>query len=99
MDSAQLYRNKESDTWFGIATLINFAPEIRHTKEMVLPAFIIGGPNAPKHYDSFLFLMFAHLSACQKLRVRIWDTTLTHTSIMTHPWFGFGTADTVGMAK
>ena len=53
MDGAQLYWNKESDTWFGIATLIDFAPEIHHAKEMVLPTFVIRGPNAPKHYDSF----------------------------------------------
>lgn len=98
MDGAQLYRNKESDTWFGIATLIDFAPEIRHTKDMVLPTFVIGGPNAPKNYDSFLFPTFAHLSACQKYGLQIWDS-LAHTSFNSCPWFGFGTADTVGMAE
>ncbi|KAF8476353.1 hypothetical protein DFH94DRAFT_620734, partial [Russula ochroleuca] len=71
MDGAQLYCNKVSDTWFGVATLIDLDPEIRHTKEMVLPAFVIGGPNAPKHYNSFLFPTFAHLSACQKLGLQI----------------------------
>ena len=98
MDGAQLYRNKESDTWFGIATLIDFAPEIRHAKEMVLPAFVIGGPNPPKNYDSFLFPTFAHLSACQKNGLQIWDS-LAQASFKTCPWFGFGTADTVGMAE
>ena len=98
MDGAQLYRNKESDTWFGIATLIDYAPEIRHGKEMVLPMFVIGGPNAPKNYDSFLFPTFAHLSACQRLGLQIWDAS-TQTSFKTCPWFGFGTADTVGMAE
>ena len=98
MDGAQLYRNKESDTWFGIATLIDFAPEIRHAREMVLPTFVIGGPNPPKHYDSFLFPTFAHLSACQKLGLQIWDTS-AHVSFNTCPWFCFGTADTVGMAE
>lgn len=97
MDGAQLYRNKESDTWFGIATLIDFAPEICHAKEMVLPTFMIGGPNPPKHYDSFLFPTFAHLSACQKLGLQIWDAS-TQASFGTCPWFSFGTADTVGMA-
>jgi hypothetical protein len=58
-----------------IATLINFAPEIRHAKEMVLPTFMIGSPNAPKNYDSFLFPTFAHLSAFQKLGLQIWDTS------------------------
>ncbi|KAF8240388.1 hypothetical protein L208DRAFT_1539391, partial [Tricholoma matsutake] len=71
MDGAQLYQNKESDTWFSIATLLDFAPEIRHTKEVVLPSFVIGGPNAPKHYDSFLFPTFAHLSTCQRLGLEI----------------------------
>ena len=98
MDGAQLYRNKESDTWFGIATLIDFAPEIRHAKEMVLPLFVIGGPNAPRNYDSFLFPTLAHLSACQKLGLRVWDAA-TKASFDICPWFGFGTADTVGMAE
>jgi len=98
MDGAQLYQNKESDMWFGIATLIDFAPEICHAKEMVLLTFMIGGPNAPKHYDSFLFPMFAHLSACQKLGLPIWDAS-TQVSFTTCPWFCFGIADTVGMAE
>jgi len=98
MDSAQLYWNKESNTWFGIATLIDYAPEIRHVKEMVLLLFVIGGPNAPKNYDSFLFPMFAHLSTCQRLGLRIWDAS-TNFSFDICPWFGFGTADMVGMAE
>ena len=77
--------------------LIDFAPEIRHAKEMVLPTFVIGGPNPPKHYDSFLFPTFAHLSACQKLGLQIWDAS-TQVSFSTCPWFSFGTADMVGMA-
>jgi len=98
MDGAQLYRNKESDTWFGITTIIDYAPEIRHAKEMVLPLFVIGGPNAPKNYDSFLFPTFTHLSACQRLGLRIWDAS-TNTSFDICPWFGFGTVDTVGMSE
>ena len=98
MDGAQLYRDKESDTWFGIATLLDFAPEIRHTREMVLPLFVIGGPNPPKNYDSFLFLTFSHLSACQKQGLRVWDSS-TDTELISYPWFAFGTADTVGMAE
>ena len=98
MDGVQLYWNKESDTWFGIATLVDYAPEIRHTKEMVLPLFVIGGPNAPKNYDSFLLPTFSHLSACQRLGLQIWDAS-TEASFSICPWFGFGTADTVGMAE
>jgi hypothetical protein len=98
MDGAQLYQNKESDTLFGITTLIDFPPEIHHAKEMVLPTFVIGGPNAPQNYDSFLFPMFAHLSACQQSGLQIWDTS-TQASFSICPWFSFGTVDTVGMAK
>ena len=97
MDGAQLYRNKESDTWFGITTLIDFPPEIYHAREMVLPTFVIGGPNAPKDYDSFLFPTIAHISACQSLGLPIWDAS-TQESFHACPWFGFATADTVGMA-
>ena len=98
MDGAQLYRNKESDTWFGVATVIDFAPEIRHAKEMVLPLFVIGGPNAPRNYDSFLFPTISHLSACQNLGLQVWDASM-QASFKISPWFGFGTADTVGMAE
>ena len=97
MDGAQLYWNKESDTWFGIATLIDFPPEICHAREMVLLTFVIRGPNASKDYDSFLFLMIAHISACQSLGLPIWDA-LTQESFHACPWFGFAIADTVGMA-
>jgi len=98
MDGAQLYQNKESDTWFGIATIIDYAPEIHYAKEMVLLLFVIGGPNAPKNYDLFLFPTFAHLSACQRLGLWIWDAS-TSSSFDICPWFGFGTADMVGMAE
>jgi hypothetical protein len=98
MDGAQLYRDKESDAWFGVAMLVDYAPDIRHLKENVLPLFVIGGPNAPKDYDSFLFPTFAHLAACQRLGLPIWDSS-TNTTFLSRPWFAFGTADTVGMAK
>jgi hypothetical protein len=47
MDGAQLYRDKESDAWFGISSLLDFSPEIQHSKEMVIPLFVIGRPNPP----------------------------------------------------
>jgi hypothetical protein len=81
-----------------MTTLVDFAPEIYHTKEIVLPTFMIGGPNAPKHYNSFLFPTFAHLSACQNLDLPIWDA-LTQGSFCSCPWFGFATADMVEMAE
>jgi len=98
MDGAQLYRDKGSDTWFGIASLIDFSPEIRHSREMVLPLFVIGGPNAPKNYDSFLFPTFSHLAACQRKGLPVWDSS-TDTEFTSYPWFAFGTADTVGMTE
>ncbi|KAF8222680.1 hypothetical protein L208DRAFT_1321030, partial [Tricholoma matsutake] len=54
----------------GLALLCSL---ICHAKDMVLPTFMIGGPNAPRQYGSFIFPMFAHLSACQKLGLQIWD--------------------------
>ncbi|KAL0572505.1 hypothetical protein V5O48_009458 [Marasmius crinis-equi] len=98
MDGAQLYRDKESDTWFGIATILDLPGKIRHKKENVLPLFTIGGPNPPKDYDSFLFPIFAHLSACQKNGIRMWNAQ-ERTSFVSHPWLGFGLADMVGMAE
>ena len=98
MDGAQLYRDKESDAWFGISGIIDFPPETRHSREAVLPLFVIGGPNPPKNYDSFLYPTFSHFAACQRKGLRIWDSS-TDTEFTSHPWFAFGTADTVGMAE
>jgi hypothetical protein len=98
MDGAQLYRDKESDTWFGISSLLDFSPEILHSKELVMPLFVIGGPNPPKHYDSFLFLMFSYFAACQRKGLRVWDSSID-TESTSCPWFVFGTADTVGITE
>lgn len=65
MDGVQLYRDKKSDNWFGIASIVDFSPEIRYKREFVIKLFTIGGPNPPKNYDSFLLPTFSHLSACQ----------------------------------
>jgi hypothetical protein len=98
MDGAQLYRDKESDAWFGISSLLDFSPEIRHSKELVMPLFVIGGPNPPKNYDSFLFPTSSHFAACQRKGLHVWDSS-TDTEFTSYPWFAFGTADTVGMAE
>jgi hypothetical protein len=98
MDGAQLYRDKESDTWFGIAGIIDLPPGIRHSKEHVIPLFTIGGPNPPKDYDSFLAPTFSHLVACQQKGLHIWDS-LTDKEFTSYLWFAFGMADTVGMAE
>jgi hypothetical protein len=98
MDGAQLYRDKGSDTLFAIGMLADYAPEIRHQKDKVMPLFTIGGPNSPKNYDSFFSPTIAHLSACQRLGLPIWDSS-TNTRFLSYPWFMYGTADTVGMTE
>ncbi|EEB88206.1 hypothetical protein MPER_14090, partial [Moniliophthora perniciosa FA553] len=65
-DGAQLYQDKESDTFFGCAILVDYDKSIRHLKEMISPLVIVGGPNAPKDYDSFWQPTFAHISALQR---------------------------------
>jgi len=98
MDGAQLYQDKDSDAWFGVAMLVDYAPEIWHLKENVFPLFVISGPNPPKNYDSFLFPTLAHLAACQRLGLPIRDSS-TNMTFLSCPWFAFGIADTVGMAE
>jgi hypothetical protein len=65
---------------------------------MVFPLFVIGGPNPPKNYNSFLVPTFAHLSACQWNRLHIWDSQ-TDTEFTSYPWLAFAMVDTVGMAE
>ncbi|KAL0567757.1 hypothetical protein V5O48_014238 [Marasmius crinis-equi] len=99
MDGAQIYRDKQSDAWFAIAIVLDFPPELRHSKLALLPLFVIGGPNAPKNYNSFLFPTLAHLSACQKHGgLPIWNAAESAHS-RTIPWLAYGTADTVGIAE
>lgn len=97
VDGAQLYQDKKSDTWFGVFTVLDFAPELRFKKDSVLPALIIPGPNPPKHLDSFLFPTFSHLAACQRLGLQIWEAA-NGTVYKSIPWSLFFGADTVGMA-
>ena len=46
-DGAQLYRDKESDCFFGIWIVLNLSPELRYKMKHILPALIIPGPNSP----------------------------------------------------
>ncbi|KAL0573146.1 hypothetical protein V5O48_008812 [Marasmius crinis-equi] len=99
IDGAQIYRDKQSDAWFGIAVILDFPPELRHSKYAVPPLFVIGGPNPPKNYNSFLFPTLAHLSACQKNGgLPIWNAAESVHST-TIPWLAYGTADTVGITE
>jgi len=65
---------------------------------MVLPLFIIGGLNAPKHYNSFLYPTLSHFSAFQREGLHVWDSSMD-TEFTSYPWLAFGTTDTVGMAE
>lgn len=73
MDGAQLYRDKVSDCWIIIYILFVISPTKHYKKRLVLPGGIIGGPNAPKHVESFLFVGLSHISALQKEGLKIWN--------------------------
>lgn len=73
VDGAQLYRNKQSDMWMGIFTLLNLPPEQRYKNSHILPAVFIPGPYKPKNTDSFFFRVFHHASILMKEGVQVWD--------------------------
>ena len=77
IDGAQLYQSKKSDTWIGIWIIADYSPTNRYKKKCVPPAFVVPGPNKPKHMDSLLFRSFHHLSAIQHENngggLRMWD--------------------------
>ncbi|KAK1215025.1 hypothetical protein PQX77_022375 [Marasmius sp. AFHP31] len=94
-DSAQLYRDKDSSTLFGIAISADLAPDVRHLENSVIPLFVVGGPNAAQH-DSFSLLTLAHLAACQRRGFKVWDC-LRDELITKYPFLLHALADTVAM--
>ncbi|KAL0569481.1 hypothetical protein V5O48_012478, partial [Marasmius crinis-equi] len=94
-DSAQLYRDKESSTLFGIGISGDLPPDARHLESSVMPFFVVGGPKAASH-DSFSLPILAHLAACQRHGIKIWDS-LTDKVVKKHPFLLFALADTVAM--
>ena len=70
VDGAQIYKNKQSDAVFGLFKILDLPPELSHMKHAVLPAFLIGGPDPPKHIDSFMYPTLAHLAANPGVRRR-----------------------------
>ncbi|KAK2467336.1 hypothetical protein APHAL10511_000571 [Amanita phalloides] len=96
IDATQLYRNKVSDTWFGIWVVLNLSPNLCYKKNYVLPAFFIPGPNKPENMDSFLLPSLRHVSALQKEGLQVYDGCLGRL-ITSQPFFGFGTADTLAL--
>jgi hypothetical protein len=90
-DTAQLYRDKESSTFFGIAMSGDLDPDLRHLEDAVMPLFVVGGEKAPKH-DSFMPLTLAHIAACQRRGIRVWDALLDKL-VKKYPWLLFALAD------
>ncbi|KAJ8092329.1 hypothetical protein PM082_023932 [Marasmius tenuissimus] len=98
IDSAQLYRNKSSDCWIYIWIIYNYSPQLRYKKKHVLPGGFIGGPNKPKHIDSFIFSALYHLSALQAEGLTIWDAYKDNT-VSINPFFTLACADGPCMAS
>ena len=96
VDGAQLYRDKQSDCWFAIWVILNLSPQLRYKKKYVLPACFVPGPDKPNNMESFLLPGFRHVSALQKDGLKVWDGRRKEI-IESHPFFAFGTADTVAL--
>lgn len=98
-DGAQLYRNKQSDTWIAIWIVFDYDPVLRYKRKHILPALIVPGPNKPKNIDSFLFRSFHHLSALQRMKdsdgiegLPVWDW-IKQAVIHSRIFFILGMAD------
>ncbi|KAI0041645.1 hypothetical protein FA95DRAFT_1610837 [Auriscalpium vulgare] len=96
IDGAQLYQSKQSDCWISIWVILNLAPELRYKKKHVLPSSFIGGPNKPKHADSYMYVSLHHLAALMKDGLAIWDA-LVDQVITRNLFFALGTADGPGL--
>jgi hypothetical protein len=76
-DGAQLYQNKQSDTFIWAWVIYDISPESRYKKKMVIPGGVAPGPNKPKDLVSFLFRSLQHVSALQRENggrgMKIWD--------------------------
>ncbi|TFK21215.1 hypothetical protein FA15DRAFT_567726, partial [Coprinopsis marcescibilis] len=100
IDGAQLYRDKASDTYFGIWIVYDYDPSIRYKRRHILPAFIIPGPEKPGNIQSYLFRSLYHLSALQNegnsAGFKAYDA-LKDSVINSRIFFAFGTADTIGL--
>jgi len=102
IDGAQLYQSKKSDTWIGIWIIADYSPTNRYKKKCILPAFVVPGPNKPKHMDSLLFRSFHHLSAIQHENngagIRMWDFVKKAT-IFSRVIHILSTADAPGLTE
>ncbi|KAG6835383.1 hypothetical protein H0H93_001990 [Arthromyces matolae] len=66
-DGAQIYRNKLSDCWISIWTVVAFSPDLRFKRRLVLPGSITPGPKKIKIVESCLFPSLHHIAAINKL--------------------------------
>lgn len=96
MDGAQLYPDKQSDTWIFIFTLLELSPEFRFLKKHVMVASCVPGPQKPQHFDSFLFPTFQHIAAINNEGgLLIWDA-ITKSTFISKLFCFLNTADGPG---
>ena len=98
MDGAQLLRNKKSDCWIYIWILLDLAPDERYKVRNIIPGGVIPGPGKPKDIDSFLFPGLEHVSAIQKVGLKVWDGYACEI-ITTYLFLLLILADAVAMAE
>jgi hypothetical protein len=98
MDGAQIYRNKQSDTFIGNLTVFNLPPDRRYKKIAAAPAYVVPGPGKIEDSDSFAFPTFAELCVLMDkgLAIRDGDIGTNHTSII---HLIFAGADGVAMTQ
>ena len=97
LDSAQLYRDNESDCWIFMYIIHNLPPEMCYKKSYIIPAGFIPGPEKMKDGDSFMFPVLYHISALQNEGLRIWDASTQSYIPCSIPCL-FVTADSPAMA-
>ncbi|KAK7026733.1 hypothetical protein VNI00_015506 [Paramarasmius palmivorus] len=64
-DTAQLYRDKESSTLFGIAMSGDLDPDIRHLEDAVIPLFVVGGEKSNKGKEKAVEVTDGRLSSAK----------------------------------
>jgi hypothetical protein len=97
LDGAQLYQLKLSDCWIYIWVVLNHAPDVRYKKVNVLPGGFIGGPNKPKHVDSFTYVGLHHIKMIQNRGgLKIWDGARNET-FTSNLFIAIAAADTPGL--
>ena len=99
LDSAQLYRDKESDCWIFIYIIHNLSPDLHYRKWFVIPGGFISGLNKPKHTDSYVYPSLYHISALQQEGLQIWDALTGLYITKSTPFIMLATADGPAMAN